>query len=71
MSHWGNSKARIVVSFEHHKVWGKILAFMATEVNNTDGLRLSYLQEYRLPGYLQDYRLTFTFKINLVQCMHG
>lgn len=42
-SHWGNNKARIVVSFEHLGAWRKILAFMATEVNNIDGMRFSYL----------------------------
>lgn len=43
-SHWGSSKARIVASFEHHRVWGKILAFMATKVNNADGVSSACFQ---------------------------
>lgn len=64
-SHWGDSNDKIVPSYKQHRIWEKILAFIASEVNNTEGRMCSML-----PGHLQGYKLIFMLKINLVQCMH-
>lgn len=44
---------------------GEIMAFMATEANDSTGMQLSML-----PGNPREYRLLFMFKINLAQRMH-